>query len=100
MVLARYLAAGASPRRALAAAFLDVDAALAAGPINVEYTGSTCVMSYLRVGAWVVSFLAGLATPVSSTLTAPARLPTHAQPNPSQPPAARPPRHVHRRATS
>jgi hypothetical protein len=51
VLLANRLASGAPPPRALAEGFLEVDARLGASRVDVEFSGSTCVVAHVRVRA-------------------------------------------------
>jgi hypothetical protein len=51
LLLVDHLASGCTPAVALAEGFLEVDARLGASRIDCEFSGSTCVVAYMRVRA-------------------------------------------------
>jgi len=53
ILLVDYLTNGSTPQRALSEVFLEVDARLGASRIDCEFSGSTCVVAYLKVGGFV-----------------------------------------------
>lgn len=59
MLLVDHLTGGLSPRAAMAEVFLQVDARLGASAIDCEFSGSTCVMAYLRVGGCLMGLVSG-----------------------------------------
>lgn len=50
ILLVDHLTNGSSPPRALSDGFLEMDARLGASRIDCEFSGSTCVVAYLKVG--------------------------------------------------
>jgi hypothetical protein len=51
ILLVQHLTSGLGLKEALSAGFLEVDAGLAGSNVDCEFSGSTCSLAHLKVGA-------------------------------------------------